>query len=445
VVQQGATQLSLRFPAGLSMVSLPLAPDFADPARLGFKGSDWARWYPATREHVTYTQDPGRYTWFDDSRSVPQKGYWARFSAARTVTVSGVPPSSEEVVIPVDPGATPGWVQIGCPFPSGVSWRANAGSVQVRKSGQVKTLAEARAAGWCEDFLWGHWGGAQDLVYDRTISVLGTKDGLEAGHGYWFYAYGSCELILGTTTTSSSARSEKRGETGWLLPIMATTGGSPPGRLVIGQSEDPRVIAAPPSFGAALRICSVGPGGTAAVDLRPSGGVAEWDVSVATASEGTRTRLTWPDLSQVPGDLRPVLVDTVTKRGTYMRTTTQYEYTAGPAGEARVFRVEMAKTGAGTLQVTALAATQSGEGSVDVRVGLSSQATVDVEVLNIAGRRVAAVCSGKQCEAGLTALRWSGVSDLGTRAPRGRYLVKVIARDTGGMQTSSVTAVQLRR
>jgi len=69
---------------------------------------------------------------------------------------------------------------------------------------------------------------------------------------------------------------------------------------------------------------------------------------------------------------------------------------------------------------------------------VSATAAMDVEVLNIAGRRVAQVCQGRPCEAGPVSLSWNGRSATGTRLPSGQYLVRITGRTEDGQQASAV-------
>lgn len=75
---------------------------------------------------------------------------------------------------------------------------------------------------------------------------------------------------------------------------------------------------------------------------------------------------------------------------------------------------------------------------------LSAPASVSAEILNIAGRTVKHLVSNRICDAGQQSLAWNGVSDYGTRAPHGTYLIRVTAFGHTGQRSERLTTVQLR-
>lgn len=145
------------FPAGIQMVSVPVIPDEADPAQMGFDDGKWARWDHGAGDYVLYDNDPDGYTRFDPAASVPGKGYWTRFAAATDVNVAGEPVSGDAYVVQLPAG----WSQIGSPRLTAVPWSIlGDAALKVRHNGAEMTLAEAQAAGVCEDFAWAHRQGA---------------------------------------------------------------------------------------------------------------------------------------------------------------------------------------------------------------------------------------------------------------------------------------------
>jgi len=64
-------------------------------------------------------------------------------------------------------------------------------------------------------------------------------------------------------------------------------------------------------------------------------------------------------------------------------------------------------------------------------------------VLNLAGRPVATLAQDRATDAGLQRLAWTGQTLTGTRAPAGRYLVRLTARQAGGAQASGLSSVTL--
>ncbi len=85
----------------------------------------------------------------------------------------------------------------------------------------------------------------------------------------------------------------------------------------------------------------------------------------------------------------------------------------------------------GTVGVTGIAATPTAAGA-EIAFTLSAAADVTVSILNIAGRPVAIAARNQAMEAGTQRIVWSGRTLTGTRAPGGRYLVRVEARGDEG-------------
>ena len=101
-------------------------------------------------------------------------------------------------------------------------------------------------------------------------------------------------------------------------------------------------------------------------------------------------------------------------------------------------------TGAGRGMITSLSAVPAGSGA-QITFTLSAPATVEVHVLNIAGRPVRTVASGQECGAGLQTLIWSGVSDAGLRVPNGLYVVELSGKSASGSQTQALATVRIGR
>ncbi|MBU0607174.1 MAG: hypothetical protein KKI08_04770 [Armatimonadetes bacterium] len=447
---QGQPHLTHTFAAGLSLVSIPVVPANADPRQLGFEDPMWLRWNPGAGVYVSYVADPTRYTWFDDAAGVPGRGYWAEFGSQASVSVAGTCPAADrQFIVPLAVGAGGGWVQIGCPWLEGVPWRASGtGGLLVRTASEEKTLAEAKAAGWCEDCAWGYQPGAgYELVCDPATWSGAPRDRLEAWQGYWFYAFQPCDLVVPSVlegVSGQAARKTGEGGSDWWLSIMATSHGLTSASVTLGQAEHPLRMAAPPPFEKQVQLRAMSGGTAVAVDLAGRNLSPRWRLEVSADAGATQVNLSWPDMSRVPRQFYPVLVDEATGKRVYMRTSSAYTYASDRDGSARQFAVEMSGDAEPGLAVIGVVAAQAPGGTVALNMTLSSPAIVDVDVLNMAGRVVGAMCQGRECPSGLASLAWNGVGSKGTRLPGGRYLVRVVARADNGQQATALAPLQLR-
>lgn len=95
------------------------------------------------------------------------------------------------------------------------------------------------------------------------------------------------------------------------------------------------------------------------------------------------------------------------------------------------------------LTVTAAAAPAEARGAAIV-VNLSSPAAVEVEIRNLAGRLVCTL-PPQDLGAGVSNLLWNGTSAVGTAAPGGTYLLKVVARGSAGAQAQALASLSVKR
>ena len=88
---------------------------------------------------------------------------------------------------------------------------------------------------------------------------------------------------------------------------------------------------------------------------------------------------------------------------------------------------------------TALATAQGAQ----IALQLRAAATVEVRILNLAGR-VVATLPAVALPAGTQTLLWDRCSLHGTRVPAGAYLVRCTAQAADGSQAQVMTTLQLR-
>jgi hypothetical protein len=98
----------------------------------------------------------------------------------------------------------------------------------------------------------------------------------------------------------------------------------------------------------------------------------------------------------------------------------------------------------GTVAVTGVAAVPTAAGA-EIAFSLSAPAEVTVSVLNIAGRPVATAARSQEMGAGAQRVVWSGRTLSGTRAPAGRYLVRIEARGEEGQAVQALASLALTR
>ncbi|MFP3904325.1 MAG: FlgD immunoglobulin-like domain containing protein, partial [Armatimonadota bacterium] len=169
-----------------------------------------------------------------------------------------------------------------------------------------------------------------------------------------------------------------------------------------------------------------------------------WNLQVSSTYADTPVTLRWPDLSRLPSELKPVLVNRDTGQRRYMRTTTHITLPADSEGCHGNLAIEMNKDTGASLSLTGLSTTQTAAGAA-ITYNLSKPATVTARVRNIAGRTVATIADGAVQPAGNGNMVWNLQSRTGSLVPSGVYLISVTASSEDGQQTSVVRTLSVRR
>ncbi len=429
---------------GLYLMSVPVLPVRDDPAEaLGIPADQLllARWGPNAPEGGRYDIYPAI------APFRPGQGYWLRVLSDVTVAVDGIVPSA---VDDVTTQLYAGWNMVGCGRPTGI----DLGDVLVQRgAANSEPWADAVTDGWVQGGIWG---------YDQTdgYRLVGR---LEPWGGYWV----RCLLAEGATlifpgpSGGSSVRDQARaepltspfGKTIWTVPLvleagplrsLAVMGAAASARDGYDRAHD---LQAPPPFGdqPALRFVHsdwAANSGEYATDIRASNARGPWRLRVTGVPPGGRAVLRWPDLSSLPAEIRPVLIDLQTRREVYMRTSTGHRFVS--SGRARRFEVELRGADAGSLAVTALTSMQTRQG-VAVTFSLTTAAAVTVRVMNIAGRLVRELVAAKPQPAGESTLPWDLRNATGGGVPNGTYLIQVTAESADGQRITAVSPVSVTR
>lgn len=430
----------LKGTTGLHMMSLPVWPvSNSAPDILGIAAQRLllAEWDPTLEGEDKYT------IWPDVRPFVPGRGFWLKVFENTNMQTFGVLPAGDDatrVYLPI------GWNIIGSPRLEPV--KVEDLTVQFGEQ-EPATFAQAVDNGWVQQGVFGY---DQQAGYD-------TVEELETFAGYWLRVLRSPGLyvefpVAGTAAVGSSAAAEA-GLT-WKLPLVVKAGSlhSTAAYLgVAGQATD-RVdtgldIAAPPDFGPCVKVRFVQPQSATAgpvymTDVRGDVRPQRWELQASSSLPDTEIRLSWPDLSGLPNEVRPVLIDRDTGRRQYMRTTSQFCFRTGSSGGARNLAIEIDEQTADLLAMSCVDAVQTGAGVV-VTYTLSKPAAVSLRVLNIAGRTVATVSYDEVRSAGTCNAVWNMRNAGGSLVPTGTYLIQLSARAEDGQQINTLRTMQLQR
>lgn len=349
-----------------------------------------------------------------------------------------------------------GWNFISLPFVAPMIW--NVQSIKVRRRTDEKTLAEAQAAGWMEDFAWG-WqqnpdnssSGRYVLIHDSSV-IPGIANQLEPWKGYWVKANVGCELVFPPPSSLSVNRALLRRDPsrhGWMFTLSAKTDDSRDS-VYLGSSSYTHSgrlqIAKPPAApggtnGVEVSIATPQARDVLGVDLRQRMGSGDaWHVLVRATEANADVALSWSDLGRAPRGLRFYLIDDTTGSRRYMRTTSHYIFRTNVPGEQRRFRIEADTSDDARLHAN-LTVNNSGPHGVQMSLVLSKVAAVDARVITPSGKVVAVLARGMPCQQGLNMLLWNGNSATGAALPRGVYLIDLTATTDEGQQVKVLRSV----
>ncbi len=438
--QTRVTHTFLKGTTGLQMISLPVTPIInSAPDILGIDSSRllMAEW-DATLEGA----DKYR-IWPNVRPFTPGRGFWLKLFEDVSIQVFGILPNADErtrVYLPI------GWNIIGSPRLSAI----NTSEIRVQFGEQDSVpFADAVNNGWVQQGIFEY---DQQAGYD-------TVEQMQPFAGHWMRVLRSPGVYVDfpvATTQSVSTTASRKDPLTWKLPLTVRAGGLASCAAYLGVAPeatggpDPAFdISVPPDFGPYVKVRFTQPRDAAAgasylTDVRPEVWPQRWNLQVSSSLPDTEVALSWPDLSGLPLDVRPILVDRDTGRTQYMRTTAEFSFRTGPDGGLRRLAVEIAGNSADLLTVSSLSAAQTG-GGVAIAYTLSRPAGVSIRVMNIAGRTVAVVASDQASTTGTNNAVWNMRNSAGAPVPAGTYLLQITACAEDGQQVRRLQPVQLQR
>jgi subtilisin family serine protease len=435
------------YPAGLSIISLGATPsdpnlrDIDDILGLDPLGAaNLAYWDPSANQYVVWSDTPGSAVFTQELG----RSWWLKTPQPILANISG----QAAPVGDVQRQVVTGWNQLGNPFPSAIDFSIT--EVTGIGQGTPVSLSTSNELGYTRDYAWGYDSRTNSYKLIAGFDLPFATKTLDKGRGALFLSRRPATLLLKRPVMpTASAQEQASSFDGWALRLVAQAQEMADTDNFLGVCAAPDTVSgvvSPPRPDADLDLYFVRPaadGGRMATDFVAPEGVREWEVRVACAVPETTVRLSWPDLSELPGDIRPMLVDNATGRTIYLRTSTGYSYEVGDEPSERSFTIRIADA-AGALAINTLSAGAAG-GRGQIVYTLSQDASVGIEVLNIAGVTVRRIFSERAQSAGPQQVTWDGRNAAGSNVPAGTYLIRVTARSDDGQQVSAIRSLQLGR
>ncbi|MFO7946968.1 MAG: S8 family serine peptidase [Armatimonadota bacterium] len=437
---------------GLLFMGPAAVPADRDPATLlNIPPEDLqlAKWDPTEEGYITYS--PG---------SIPEllklklgQGFWVLLDRATTINPAGATAPAGDFSIDL----TPGWHQLANPFFGPLDFAASTVTYQ----SNTMDLASAENAGIMRSFAWVYSAQLED--YELAYPDLGQNTSLiPPWTGFWVHALTPCTLTLARPTGVSGAdtmavkpqavstMTDVPWAGGWNTRIALHVEGVTETSNIIGTANESYSIPAPPPIN--KRPCIRLSGANADLDGSDYGVALgaktddswTWNLKVDNLTRGARARVSLPDLSDLPNDYVAMLHDPAAGESRYLRTTSDYDFTAHTDSRTLQLVVQPRQAG-GSLVISTLSVQQTAGSGMNIVFSLSHPCHTSVEVLNIAGRSVAAVEQDTLRLAGNHNILFDGRNSHGAALPSGRYLVKVQARSETGQQVQRLMAVNYNR
>lgn len=435
----------MAFPAGLHMFGTPVVPLDEHPSTLlgipmtslGYYG----RYSATLQDYVTYSGEPIS----EFLKLGLGRGFWIHFTAQTTATPSGTSAPAGNFSIDLDPG----WQQIANPFFGSLDFSAST----VTFGANTMDLESADSTGVMRSYAWmyDHDTGDYELVHP----LLGATTTVPAWRGLWALADQSCTLTLmrpsGNGVSAARVRALAwQGDGQWPLQIIARGATNVDAANYFGVSAAPSGIQSPPQSSRGVELSFVSSRNSAegaryaTAFEKAAGQEMSWRFNVAWGEPQGSVVLSWPDLSRLPSDYSLTLHDLDTGRRMSMRHLRQYAVQASSATGARHFEIEARKGASSGVQITSLSASPTSTGG-QVVFSLSQAAACDVVILNIAGRTVRAVETGRVRAAGANVVLWDARNASGAKAPPGQYLVRISACGDDGTVASALRSLHIQR
>jgi len=437
---------------GFQLMSVPLRPVADDEATaLGVDPGKLllAQYQP---RRVAGAGDPDRYELYPNlsSRIGPGQGYFLRVLQNTPVKVEGTPVSTSfEIPLPA------GFSLIGQPF----NHQTALSSLKVRLgNGDPVSLSAAQGSGLIGQGLW---------KFNQGSGYQLETNQLDPWNAYWIRITNpeGATLVVPPTAKSRAAAlpaGANRGPLGdplpagsWCFRLAARTEGAQDSDNFIGVApgaaetlDQQRDIVQPPELGGyvSLYFPHAGAGGDVtklAADFRaPFSGTKTWDMVVETDLPERDIHLVWDDLSSLPGNLQPLLVDVDGGVSRYMRTSSGYTFRTGATRSPRRFQVVLNGSSSGHLVLGAITPVRGPRGYL-VSYSVSAPAEVSAQIVNTGGRLVRHMFASRAAQPGLNSLFWDLRDEQGRAVPRGFYLLQMMARDDQGRVVRATRSVQV--
>lgn len=262
--------------------------------------------------------------------------------------------------------------------------------------------------------------------------------------GYWIYVSSGQDVTLSFppvfTPFIPSGTAGITNSAGWTLNLVAKSATGSDSNYVgttvtQAQANKLRVMEPPVAPMKGAVAAAVVEGNTRlARSFRTKSSRLEWNYEI-TPTDGGTVKVTWPNLSTLPSNVKVSLVDTASGQTFDLRKTTSVSF-FGKANKSQSYRV-VAEDGA-ALPILGSASATSTSTSASVRYLVNQSTTTNVRILQN-GKVIANLLVNKADVAGNKSVSWNLKDTTGRRVRAGVYLAEVRATASGKTETKSAS------
>ncbi|KAA0225625.1 hypothetical protein FCG40_04885 [Fimbriimonadia bacterium ATM] len=315
---------------------------------------------------------------------------------------------------------------------------------------EVLTWTELTQRGWIRGTVFRYDTNLSDYTFSSDSSQL-----IPPGVGYWIYANISQPMTLywppiflrGLPGSPRSADDWRvTTDRKWRLQLVVRGEGEQDVSNYVGvapsvgEADNLSAPEPPARPGSAMRFGLVRqPNGDDPInwtqDIREARPTLTFNAQFMSTKPGTYS-ITWPNISQLPRNVRVRLVDKQNGQTRDMRQNSAYTFTVTEP-IARNFDViiepgSVSRPVIGNVTITS--PTRDRNAPITIQYGLSAAAEVSVRILGTNGREVYTISRGRAENPGVNTATWLKRDNQGRAVAPGNYMVEIVAQTAEGQR-----------
>lgn len=329
-----------------------------------------------------------------------------------------------------------------------------------------RTFQEMVDLGYVQSFL-SYW----DPELKDYVFVPAATGKMEPHQGYWINVLTADELSINyppvfapfvpdlSRSAGRAPSAPAQTENDWMLKLSARTRDAVDSDNAIGVAKtklevNRRQIGEPPmapvqDVSLAVQKVVAGKDQLMARAFTETAGRNEWKIKVTSKKAGDVT-VTWPNLAQIPKNVRLTLVDGAASIRRQVRQTSGYTFRMDKPG-TRELTIVSEMGGSSAPVIGNVIATRGGQNKAagntpfTIAYTLGSDATTTVRVLSAKGQEVYVISRGRADRAGENTVTWNLRNSANQAVAPGTYRVEIIAESETGDRVRKTVPINVIR